>query len=274
MRTLSTHRRHPLAGVVVLLLGLMVVGAVYAALAPRAAQADSTDEDLVDAGRELFLVGCSSCHGVNGEGIEQMDGGQYGPALVGVGAAAVDFQVGTGRMPLAQNSQQAPEKAPVYTDAEIEALAAFVASLGPGPAIPTEEMYDASGLTEEEIREGGEIYRTNCSACHNSVGAGGALGDGRYAPAIYDVEAKYVYEAMITAPQSMPLFNDALLTPEDKRLIIGYLETLEEEPAYGGNALGGFGPVTEGLAAWVFGMGLLVLIATWIGASAVRARKK
>ena len=110
MRSLSTHRRHPLAGVVVLLLGLVAIGAVYAAFAPRAAEADSASEDLIAEGREIFLVSCASCHGVNADGIEQSEGGQYGPSLVGVGAAAVDFQVGTGRMPMAQNSQQAPRE--------------------------------------------------------------------------------------------------------------------------------------------------------------------
>ena len=273
MRSLSTHRRHPLAGVLVLLLGLVVLGGLYSVLAPRSAEADSTDEALIDDGRQLFLVGCASCHGLNADGIEQQDGGQYGPSLVGVGAAAVDFQVGTGRMPLAQNSQQAPEKAVIYTDDETAALAAYVASLSPGPAIPTEEDYDASDASREEVVEGRETWLTNCSACHNSVGAGGALGDGRYAPPVLGTDPKYVYEAMLTGPQSMPVFNDALLDAEEKRTIIAYLETLEAEPQYGGAGLGGFGPVTEGLAAWLVGMGALVAVATWIGATAVRARQ-
>ena len=87
-------------------------------------------------GKALFLVGCASCHGKNAEGISTAKGGQYGPSLVGVGAAAVDFQVGTGRMPMAQPGAQALRKPPVYDQEEIEALAAYVASLGPGPAVP------------------------------------------------------------------------------------------------------------------------------------------
>ncbi len=273
MRTLSTHRRHPLAGVVVLLLGLLAVGAVYAAFAPRAAQADSTSDDLVAEGRRLFLVGCASCHGLNADGIEQDKGGQYGPSLIGVGAAAVDFQVSTGRMPMAQNAQQAPEKEPVYAGEEIEALAAYIASLAPGPAIPTPDMYDTSDLTKEQIVEGGEFFRTNCTACHNSVGIGGALGEGRYAPPLTGVEPKHMYQAMITGPQSMPVFDDDLLTEDEKRQIIGYIQTVQDQPNYGGAGLGGFGPVSEGLVAWIAGIGALVGFATWIGANSVRANK-
>jgi ubiquinol-cytochrome c reductase cytochrome c subunit len=275
VRTLSIHRRHPLAGVVVLLLGLVVVGGIYSMLAPRsAARADDTSSDLVAEGRRLFLVGCASCHGLNADGIEQDDGGQYGPSLVGVGAAAVDFQVSTGRMPLAQNAQQAPDKEAVYSEEETEALAAFVASLAPGPMVPPEEAYDTEGLSRDEIVEGREFYQTNCSACHGTQGQGGALGGGRYAPTLWGVEGRHIYEAMITGPQSMPVFSDALITPDEKRKVIGYVTSLDDQTNYGGSGLGAFGPVTEGLAAWVVGMGALVGAATWIGASTVRARKQ
>ncbi len=274
MRFLSTHRRHPLAGVVVLLLGLVVVGGAYSMFAPRSAQADDTSTDLVEKGRQLFLVGCASCHGLNADGIEQDDGGQYGPSLVGVGAAAVDFQVSTGRMPLAQNAQQAEEKEPVYSPEEVEALAAYVASLSPGPEIPTEEDLDTTGLTVDEIVDGREFYQHNCSACHGTQGQGGALGGGRYAPELWGVEPRFIYEAMVTGPQSMPVFSDEIITPEEKRNVIAYVTSLEEQPNYGGDGLGAFGPVTEGLAGWVVGMGALVGAATWIGANTVKAKKR
>ena len=276
MRSLSTHRRHPLAGVLVLLIGLLLVGGVYAAFAPRSAQAESLadDEALVEAGRELFLVGCASCHGSNAQGLLQTRGGQFGPSLIGVGAAAVDFQVGTGRMPLAQNSPQAPDKPVIYDADEIEALAAYVASLAPGPAIPGPEYYDTSGLSEEEIVEGGEFFRTNCTACHNSVGIGGALGGGRYAPSLEGVEGKYFAEAMLTGPQSMPVFSDDVITPEDKRNIVAYVEEIQSAPANGGLSLGGVGPVAEGLVGWLVGIGGLVLAALWITKAAMRVRKQ
>ena len=42
--------------------------------------------------------------------------------LVGVGAAAADFQLRTGRMPLAVIGKQAVRKPPAYDNDEIEAL--------------------------------------------------------------------------------------------------------------------------------------------------------
>ena len=272
MRFLSTRRRHPLAGLVVVLLGLTVLGGLYSLFAPRAADARNAEDDLVEQGRQLFLVGCATCHGLNGEGLLTERGTNYGPSLIGVGAAAVDFQVGTGRMPLAQNSVQAPEKPVVYNDAEIEAMAAFVASLGPGPSIPDEE-YTTASTDPELVSLGGEFFRTNCTACHNSVGAGGALPSGRYAPAIDDTEGVYVYESMLTGPQQMPVFSDDIITPEDKLAIISYIKAVSEEPEYGGHPLGGLGPVSEGAAAWIIGMGSLIIATVWIGTQGVRARK-
>ena len=143
----SAGRRRRIAAPLVLLLGLLITGGMYYTLSPASAQSKSADEDQVAKGRALFLVGCASCHGKNAEGINTEKGGQYGPSLVGVGAAAVDFQVGTGRMPLAQPGDQALRKPPVYDQDEIDALAAFVASLGPGPSIPESEQYDVSGVS-------------------------------------------------------------------------------------------------------------------------------
>jgi ubiquinol-cytochrome c reductase cytochrome c subunit len=271
---LSTGRRSRLAAPLVLLLGLVITGGMYAALSPATAQTSAADENMVAKGRALFLVGCASCHGKNAEGITTADGGQLGPSLIGVGAAAVDFQVGTGRMPLAQPGTQALQKPPVYDAAEIEALAAFVGSLGPGPAVPEESQYDVSDASNEDIVRGGEFFRTNCTACHNFAGAGGALPRGRFAPSLRGVSEKHIFEAMLTGPQQMPVFGDKLMTPEDKRQIIAYLKKTEASPNYGGFTLGSLGPVSEGLAAWLVGMGALVGAAVWIGANTTRSRKK
>jgi ubiquinol-cytochrome c reductase cytochrome c subunit len=270
---LSTGRRSRMAAPLVLLLGLLVTGGMYAALSPATAQTKSADEDTVAKGRGLFQVGCASCHGKNAEGITTTDGGQYGPSLVGVGAAAVDFQVGTGRMPMAQPGTQALRKPPVYDADEIEALAAFVASLGPGPSVPEKADYQASDDTEDIVR-GGEFFRTNCTACHNFAGSGGALPRGRFAPKLTGVSEKHIYEAMLTGPQQMPVFSDQVLKPEDKRAIISYLKKNEETANFGGFTLGSLGPVTEGLFAWLVGIGGLVGAAIWIAANSTRSRKK
>jgi ubiquinol-cytochrome c reductase cytochrome c subunit len=274
---LSRHRRGPFAGLVLLLLGLVLSGTLYAVLSPAQAQQEETDAEQVAKGRELFLVGCSFCHGQNGEGIRTVNGKHYGPSLVGVGAAAVDFQVGTGRMPVAQPGAQAPRKSPVYSDEEVAALAAYVASLGPGPAIPDESDYSIEGMTDEEREEavvrGGQIFLTNCTACHNFAGSGGAMPQGGYAPKIRGVEPRYIYEAMLTGPQAMDNFSNGNLSPEEKRDVIAYLASIEDTPEYGGFGMGGVGPVSEGMFAWIVGIGSLVGFAVWIAAHTTRSKK-
>jgi ubiquinol-cytochrome c reductase cytochrome c subunit len=242
-------------------------------LLPAQASDEAASQSTVLQGRSLFLVGCASCHGKNGEGIRTQDGKQYGPPLVGVGAAAVDFQVGTGRMPMARPGVQAPRKDVLYSESEIEALAAYVASLGPGPAIPEKDAYDVADATDEQVTRGGEFFRTNCTACHNFAGSGGALPNGKYAPNLRGVSAKHIYEAMLTGPQQMPVFSDEVLEPEQKRDIIAYLKSIESAPDYGGSALGSFGPVSEGLFVWVVGIGALVGFAVWIASNSTRSKK-
>ena len=215
---------------------------------------------LIEEGRQIFLKGCSSCHGLNAEGA------QIAPSLVGVGAASVDFQVGTGRMPMADMSTQAMRKDPIYNAEETAALAAYVASLAPGPEIPAESSlnYERDGNTAE----GGALFRNNCAMCHNFAGQGGALTQGKYAPTLMGVEPKHIYEAMVTGPQSMPVFSDKTLTPAEKLSIIKWIKSAEQEPNLGGASLGRVGPVTEGLLGWVLGLGMLIGVAVWLAMKA------
>ncbi|MDT0264924.1 c-type cytochrome [Streptomyces sp. DSM 44915] len=269
MKKLSARRRHPLAVFVVLLIALAATGGLYTAFAPAdEAQAGNTAAQslAIEEGDALYQVGCSSCHGRSGEG------GSDGPSLVGVGPAAVHFQVGTGRMPMANPGAQAPEKPRVYTDDEITQLAAFIGSLGPGPAIPDVSAYDPA---DGDAARGGELFRTNCAQCHNFTGQGGALTHGKFAPELTDVDPIYIYEAMLTGPQNMPSFPDSVLPEQEKRDIIAWLDAVNtsESPNPGGFSLGGFGPVSEGLFAWTFGIGALVALTVWIGARSAKARK-
>ena len=275
---LSRHRRGPLAGLAVLLLGLLISGSLYTALAPAQADSQASETEQVAQGKELFLASCAFCHGKNGEGIPTLrDGKVLGPSLVGVGAAAVDFQVGTGRMPMASPGAQAPRKPVVFSQEEIDALAAYVASLGPGPAIPDESDYSIEGLSEEERQEaisrGGQIFLTNCTACHNFNGAGGAMPRGGYAPTLHGVEGKYIYEALLTGPQQMPNFSNGNLSPDEKRDVIAYLDSIQDNPEYAGFTLGGLGPVSEGMFAWILGIGGLVGAAVWIASHTTRSNK-
>ncbi|HYP46739.1 MAG TPA: cytochrome c [Propionibacteriaceae bacterium] len=271
MRFLSSRRRHPAAKALLLVFALFVMGAMFSVVAPASqVSADTGTSQQVAEGKALFAVGCASCHGLNGQG--QVTQSIQGPPLAGVGAAAVHFQVSSGRMPMARPAEQAPLKPNRYSDPEIAALAAYVASLGPGPDIPAPADYDPAGVSEEDIARGGELFRTNCSACHNFAGAGGALPNGKYAPSLYNVSNLRMYEAMLVGPQQMPVFSDKVVTPDDKRAIIAYLNDLHESPDRGGLALGALGPVSEGLWAWVLGLGSLVGFAIWVAAKGARAR--
>jgi ubiquinol-cytochrome c reductase cytochrome c subunit len=269
VKKLSARRRHPLAAVVVLLFALAATGGLYAVFAPAdKAQADTTAQSLtIEEGKKLYSVGCASCHGTGGQGSSN------GPSLVGVGAAAVDFQVGTGRMPAATSEgAQVPAKKNIYSQAQIDQLAAYVASLGAGPEIPTAAQYGPQGA---DIAKGGELFRTNCAQCHNFEGKGGALTEGKFAPNLQDVTPKHVYEAMLTGPQNMPNFPDTTLTEKNKQDIIAYLDAVNSSGTNnpGGLDLGGLGPVSEGLFAWIFGLGVLIAVAVWVAARTAKAKK-
>jgi len=245
-----------------LLFALFMIGTTYsvANATPQIPTKSFAKTTLIEEGRQLFLKGCSSCHGLNSEG------SSIAPSLIGVGAASVDFQVGTGRMPMADMSQQALRKKPLYTPDQIAALAEYVASLAPGPAIPTEQIIKHA--RDGSTAEGGELFRSNCAMCHNFAGQGGALSRGKFAPTLMDSTAVHIYEAMITGPQAMPVFSDKIITPEEKLSIIKWIVAAQNEPNLGGASLGRTGPVSEGLFVWTLGIGLLIGISVWLATKA------
>ena len=258
-RKSSVSRRKPMAAAIVIAAGLLITGGGYAAATAAITSHQSStvaSAAQIDEGHKLFLANCASCHGKSAEGT------QNAPTLIGVGAASVDFQVSSGRMPAQASGPQMPTKNSQFTDAQIASLAAYVASLAPGPAIPTAAQVAPNG----DATRGGELFRTNCAMCHNAAGAGGALTQGKYAPALTDTEPKEFYEAMITGPQNMPVFNDANLTPSDKKDIITYLVYLQKHPSPGGLNLDNLGPVAEGLFVWIFVLGGIIGITVWLGA--------
>ena len=261
MKALSQRRRHPLAAVALLLLGLLVTGGLYAVAngtnQAQAATTTYTAED-VSEGQKLFVANCATCHGVEATGTEN------GPSLVGVGAASVDFQVGTGRMPMAMQGPQAQQKPVQFDEEQTAQMAAFVASLGAGPAVPDSEYLEPDTSDEEASANGGELFRVNCAMCHNAAAAGGALTRGKFAPSLEGVSEKHIYEAMVTGPQNMPVFNDTNITPEDKQDIITFLKNIEANGSPGGAQLGSLGPVSEGLFIWTAGLGIIIAFTIWL----------
>jgi ubiquinol-cytochrome c reductase cytochrome c subunit len=253
----KANRRHPMATVALIAIGLIFTGGGYALFSSTATAGTSTDsQTTINEGEKLFAANCASCHGT------ALQGSAAGPSLIGVGAASVDFQVGTGRMPLAMSGPQAMQKPVQFNPEQVAAMASYVASLSPGPAIPAASLLDGKG----DATNGAELFRINCAMCHNVAGAGGALTEGKFAPALTGVASVHIYEAMLTGPQNMPVFNNANLTPEDKRDIITYLKYLEANPSPGGYELGSLGPVAEGLFVWIFGLGAIVAVTVWLTA--------
>jgi ubiquinol-cytochrome c reductase cytochrome c subunit len=257
-RKINGMRRSPKALGIVLFAGLLVVGTGYTAVSASVSPDREVvrTQEQIDLGKKIFLANCASCHGKNAEGTLNA------PSLIGVGEASVDFPVSTGRMPGAASGPQLEVKPVQFTLEEIAAMAAYVGSLADGPSIPDEAYLQANG----NATSGGELFRINCAMCHNAAGAGGALTEGKYAPSLKHSSAKTIYEAMITGPQNMPVFNDANITPEQKNDIITYLTYLQNNSSVGGEELGSLGPVSEGLLAWLGLLGLLVVIAVWLAA--------
>ncbi|MDN4644063.1 cytochrome bc1 complex diheme cytochrome c subunit [Arthrobacter sp. PsM3] len=256
MKALSQKRRHPLAAIALLLMGLLVTGGLYAVASTvnQAKATTSTNANDAEEGGKLFAANCATCHGMGASG------SQSGPSLVGVGAAAVDFQVGTGRMPMQMNGPQAYKKPAQFNEEQTRQLAAYVASLGPGPSIPEAGLLDEKG----DAAAGGELFRTNCAMCHNAAAAGGALTRGKFAPALAGVSGQHIYEAMVTGPQNMPVFSDANISPEGKRDIITFLKQIEANGSPGGADLGSLGPVSEGLFIWIAGLGVIIAFTIWL----------
>jgi len=256
--------RRRIAGGLALLVGLVGAGFLASALTPdpQIATADQDSSALIREGKQLYETSCVTCHGGNLQGVPDR-----GPALIGVGEAAVYFQVSSGRMPMVRNEAQAERKPPKFDAHQTDAIGSYVAANGGGPTV----IRDANGeIAEESLRgddvaRGGELFRMNCASCHNFTGRGGALSSGKYAPELDEASEQQVYTAMATGPQSMPKFSDRQLTPDEKRDIVAYVKDSAESKSPGGYSLGGFGPATEGLFIWIIGIVMVVGAAMWIG---------
>jgi len=259
-------RRRVSAGLL-LLVALAIAGGLAATLTPQpqVAVADESQSALLRTGNQLFNTSCVTCHGANLQGVTGR-----GPSLIGVGEAAVYFQVSTGRMPAQSLGAQEPQKPPIFDDNQIDALGAYVQANGGGPTVPRNPDGSVAmhSLRGDDVARGGDLFRLNCASCHNFTGKGGALSSGKYAPPLESANEAQIYTAMLTGPQNMPRFSDRQLTPDEKRDIVAYVKTATETPNPGGYGLGGFGPAPEGMAMWIIGMVGVIAVALWIGSRA------
>jgi ubiquinol-cytochrome c reductase cytochrome c subunit len=265
---ITARRRHPVAGIAIVAFVLVLIGVGYAVVTSGNASAASpavANAAQIAEGHSLFEENCSTCHGIFAEGENNV-----APSLIGVGGAAVDFQVSTGRMPAAELGAENPRKPVKFTPSQIAALAAFIQNLGGGPPVPSLAQVNPNA---GNYGAGQQLFVADCAACHNFVGAGGALTNGKYAPSLTESTPRQIYEAMLTGPEAMPVFNDLTVTPQEKRDIIAYVTQVRTQPNPGGFSLGRVGPVTEGLVAFLGLLLAMVLAAMWITAKHGKAHE-
>ena len=260
-RSAPSRARRRIGAAVRMVAALALAGGIYTALAPGAYAEDGQLSDVALKGKALFDTSCITCHGPGAQGVEGR-----GPSLIGVGSASVEFQVGTGRMPMTRQEAQAEEKPPKFDKDQTQQIGQYIQELGGGPQVPAGELTDDLKSNPDALAKGGSLFRLNCTSCHGYGGGGGALSSGKYAPSLGKATPEQIYAAMLTGPQSMPVFGDNQLTPDQKREIITYITTqIQQDKDPGGLFnLGRYGPVTEGLAIFIVGITILVFATLWI----------
>jgi ubiquinol-cytochrome c reductase cytochrome c subunit len=162
-------------------------------------------------------------------------------------------------MPLTKEESNPDRAKPAFGRSDIDALVAYVASLGAGPAVPAVDP--AAG----RLAEGERLYQENCAACHSATGTGGALTSGQVAPSLAQATPVQVAEAVRVGPGAMPKFASQALNDPQVDSIAAYVGRLQQGGNRGGWDLGRIGPVTEGLVAWVLGLGLLLWVVRRLG---------
>src|SRR5262249_32933155 len=153
------------------------------------------------------------------------------------------FVLRTGRMPMAHPEMEAQRGPTRFTNAEIEALVAYVAAFGDGPAIPEVD------ITKGDLARGARLYQLNCAACPVASGAGAAIGGGREAPNLMEATPTEIGEAIRVGPGAMPVFGS--FSEQDVNDVAAYIHDLQQRQTTAPDDFGGVGPVAEGLAAWL-----------------------
>jgi ubiquinol-cytochrome c reductase cytochrome c subunit len=222
-------------------------------VAPAPAPSSAAQRRLIAKGRALFREGCSSCHGDDARGTEGI-----APSLHGAGAAAADFYLSTGRMPLANPTDEPTRAEPIYSQREIDALTAYVGSLGAGSPIPSVEP--AAGA----LNDGLAAFTEHCAGCHQ-VGAQGGIVTGAIAPSLQDATPTQIAEAVRVGPYLMPAFNERQISDAELDSIVRYVLSTRHPDDRGGWGIGHIGPIPEGMVAWLLAGAALVLVARLIG---------
>lgn len=237
----------------------MLPGTFYLALGPgRAGAGDSAiaavaEAQIAQQGQQLYEEHCATCHGENAGGTS------LAPFIVGLGPADYDFQMSTGRMPLAMPGAQAVRKPPVLSPAQIAAVTRYLTSLAPG-GTPIPNVNPAAG----NLSEGQRAYQLNCAPCHSATGNGGAVGP-QVAPNLHESTPRQVGEAVRIGPGTMPVFNQTVIDDSELDSLVAYVMQLRDPEHPGGASLGYGGPIVEGFVAILVGLGVLLVVSRFIG---------
>jgi quinol---cytochrome-c reductase cytochrome c subunit len=252
----------------VLLLAFALVGLAGAAawaqppsgIARPDNEAGLSDQEL---GSQLYAGNCASCHGIAGEGVRRPRPGagdvtDAGPSLRGVGAQAADFYLRTGYMPLRDPHEQPWRQRVLFSQRELRALIAYVASLGPGPPVPRPAPEQA------RLADGLRLFTSHCAGCHQVVAEGGYVTDARV-PALKNATDVQIAEAVRIGPYLMPKFSKRAISDRQLNAIIAYVQASKQPDNRGGWGIGDIGPVPEGIVTWFLGAVLLVGLCMLIG---------
>ena len=252
---------------IVLIASIVALGAAALARAqPQSGIVRPTTEPSspsVQLGAQLYAGNCATCHGIDGGGISQPRRGAggvvgAGPPLVGVGARAADFYLRTGYMPLSSIHDQPGPNRVLLTGKEIDSLVAYVASLGPGPPVPSVDPAAGS------LNEGFHLFSVHCAGCHQIVAQGGFV-TGARVPPLQTSTATEIAEAVRVGPYLMPRFSTTQISDAQLNSIVAYVLSTRHPDNRGGWGIGNIGPVPEGIVTWLIAIVALIAVCVIIG---------
>jgi ubiquinol-cytochrome c reductase cytochrome c subunit len=232
--------------------------AVFALTLASSAQAQPGSGVKAKSGKELYAAHCLSCHGIAGRGVTStsrpagvLDLHGLGPPLNDAGALGADFYLTTGYMPLGNPHEQPRHTESPFDKREIDALVAYVASLGHGPPVP--KPHPGRG----DVSRGLSLFTEHCAGCHQVVAEGGYVTNA-VAPPLHLATPVQIAEAVRVGPYLMPKFPKSQISDSQLDSIIAYIEYANHPDDRGGWNLGRVGPVPEGLVTWLIAAVALV----------------
>lgn len=197
-------------------------------------------------GQVIFHERCAQCHGEQGQGISALVTIAGPPLQAEHDLRSVLDTVRNGRGVM-------PAFGAVLRDQDMENVAQYVT-----------QHLAVIPLGGGDLTEGGVLYRTHCAACHRTAVRGGALAFvGTNAPDLTDKSPAVVAGAIRWGPGPMPSFPASQISDQQLASIVDYVRFVQHPPHPGGATLHWYGPVVEGLAAWIMVIAIVGLT-MWI----------